>query len=124
VKALVLGLVIGMIAGMHVGGYLERTQRPAGAQMAQEEVRTPRGEARRPPALRCTQRVTFDGANRPQATIAPYSRAEAEAVAHQARMALETARRYGGSMPHKQAWALEAIAGYLDVLVCGYAGGP
>jgi hypothetical protein len=120
VKALVLGLVIGMIAGLHVGGYLERAQRPAGAQMAQEKVGTPWGEARRLPALRCTQRVTFDSANRPQVTLTPYSQAEAEAAAHYARMALETARRYGGSMAHKQAWALEAIAGYLDVLVCGH----
>jgi hypothetical protein len=128
VKAPVLWLAIGVAAGvvttrLYVGGYLEHAQRPAGAQIAQEEVRTPRGEARRLPALRCTQRVTFDGANRPQATAEPYSRAEAEAAVHYAQQALETARRYGGSMAHKQAWALEAIAGYLDVLVCGYVGG-
>jgi hypothetical protein len=48
---------------------------------------------------------------------------DAEAAYHHARMALETARRYGGSPAQKQSWALEAIAGYLDVLVCGYVQG-
>jgi hypothetical protein len=116
-----LVVILSMIIGSCLYRYVS-AQRPAGTRIAQEEVRTPQGEAQRP-TLRCTQRVTFDGANRPQATIAPYSRAEAEAAVHHARMALETARKYGGSMPHKTAWALEAIAGYLDVLVCGYVGG-
>lgn len=117
-RALIVGLLIGVIAGVHVGSYLERTQQPTARSVRGVPV-TRHGVAR-PPLLRCAQRVTFDGRNQPTVRTGPYTRVDAEAATHHARVALETARRYSGSMPHKQAWALEAIAGYLDVLACGW----
>ena len=113
-----IALLCGALLGAHVGRFVERAQRPAGEQQTIREV----NDASAPtlPALRCLQSVHFDSTNTSRVRLEPRRPVDAEAAYHYARMALETARHYGGSPAYKQAWALEAIAGYLDVLVCGY----
>jgi hypothetical protein len=111
---------IGWMFGLATAIVAWQVRGPVDVRSDMKEVSNTSAPAPGRPALRCSQSVDFDGTNTPQVRREPRRPVDAEAAYHHARMALETARRYGGNPPHKQAWALEAIAGYLDVLVCGY----
>jgi hypothetical protein len=113
----------GWVLGVATVSVAWQVRGPVDVRSDTKEVNSASAPAPDRPALRCSQSVDFDGTNTPRVRREPRRPVDAEAAYHHARMALETARRYGGSTAHKQAWALESIAGYLDVLVCGYVSG-
>lgn len=110
-RSLVLLLVF--VVGVQIGTTVERARRSAGERAGVQAGPPPTTSGTAPAAPLAGLQPRCTNGDPPQ----EWTRVDAEAALHAARMSLETARHY--QVPAlKQAWALEAIAGYLYVLAC------